>query len=254
VNALSLAYSDESIRSAAENLKFLDSRLSEPDEEPALRLQKLEALSPFRFSPLAKFIAATPAAYENEIALILRSFVEPEPALKMAPKGKVTALTVALRKTFREDRVLAAKGEDLSAHRIVPNVELAAGMVADFVLKNGAMHIFETVDASSEGLTPLSIAKSVGLSAITIEQARINYGDAVTVARLIYQATAQTETLITPALLAAEHQGAELINWSSSEDQRRLRVTIADLAVPLPKRGEGRGPVNASTQHRFALN
>lgn len=254
LSALSLALHDESIRSAAQNLSALDMALAAPNDAPEQRLERLAAISTFQFSPLAQFVAASPSAYEDEIALILRTFVEPEPALRIAAKGKATALTASLRKAFRSDRILAVKGEDLSAHRVVTNVELATGLVADFVLKNGAMHVFETVDASSENSSPLSVAKNIGLSALTIEQARICYGNAVTVARLIYQATAQTEGLISPALHAAEHQGVELVNWSSGDDQRRLRMTVASLATPLPRKERGRTSINASTQHRFAIN
>jgi hypothetical protein len=209
-------------------------------------------MSPFELSSIAHFAAPSSAIYEEEIALILRTFVEPEPAPKAPIKGKATALTASLRKAFRSDRILAAKGEDLDAHRIVTNVELATGLVADFVLKNGAMHVFETVDASSENTSVVTVAKNVGLAALTIEQARISFGEGVTVPRLIYQASAQTEALVTPALYAAQHQGVELVNWASGDDQRRLRTTVASLATPLPRKGQG--PLNASTQHRFAIN
>lgn len=254
LGALSLAYRDDVLRAAATNLEELDRRFSEPGDSAENRLSQLEAISPFSFSPIAQFTAPNSAAYEEEIATILRIFVEPEPVFRVAARGKATPLTSALRKTFRDDRILAVKGEDLSAHRVVSNVELAAGLVADFVLKNGAMHIFETVDASSEHSSAISVAKNVGLAALTIEQAKISYSDSVTVARLIYQSNAQAEALIMPALHAAEHQGVELVNWASSDDQRKLRMTVASLAVPLPRRGRQNSGINASTQPRFAIN
>lgn len=252
LSALSLAFDEESIRVAAQNLSRLDSQLSDPGDAPEERLAQLQAMSPFRLSPLAQFGAPTAAFYEDEIALILRTFVEPEPAPRTPVRGKATALTAALRKTFQSDRILAAKGEGLEAHRVVSNVELAAGLVADFVLENGAMHVFETVDASSDNISVITVAKNVGLAALTIEQARISYREKVTVPRLIYQASAHTEALVTPALHAAEHQGVELINWASGDDQRKLRTTVTSLATPLPRKGQN--PLNASTQPRFAIN
>lgn len=254
LSALSLAFNEESIRLAAQNLSRLDTQLSEPGDGPEERLSQLDAMSPFRFSPMAHFIAPSAAVYEEEVALILRTFVEPEPAPRGPIRGKATALTASLRKAFRSDRILAAKGEDLEAHRVVTNVELATGLVADFVLKNGAMHVFETVDASSENISVVTVAKNVGLAALTIEQARICYGEEVTVPRLVYQASAQSEALVGPALHAAEHQGVELINWASADDQLKLRTTVASLATPLPRKSRGEGPINASTQHRFAIN
>lgn len=254
VSALSLAFNEDIVRASAQNLVTLDKHLSDPGDPPESRLEQLKAVSPFYLAPLAYFFAPTAATYEEEISTILRTFVEPEPALRSAGKGKATALAAALRKSFRNDRILAAKGEDLNAHRVVTNVELATGLIADFVLKNGAMHIFETVDASSENSSVLAIAKNVGLAAITIEQARICYGNSITVARLVYQTNAQTEALVAPALHAAEHQGVELVNWASTDDQIKLRTTVSSLATPLPRKQRGGLPINASTQPRFAIN
>jgi hypothetical protein len=150
--------------------------------------------------------------------------------------------------------VLAQRDEDLSAHRVVSNVELGTGLVADFVLKNGAMHVIETVDACSESATGIRAVKDVALSALTIEQARISYGEEQTVGRLIYSASSQAESLLTSALQAAEHQKIELINWASGDDRRRLLTTIASLADPLPKKGRKAPPINASAQGRFDIN
>jgi hypothetical protein len=254
LNALSFAYDPDSIRSAADCLSDLDRSLSEKGEAEESRLTKLVEFSAFQFSAVAHFIAASTEAYEQQIAFLLKSFVEPEPAAKKTARGKGTRLAISLRNAFKSDRVLAQKGEDLSAHRVVPNVELATGLVADFVLKNGAMHIIETVDASGEASTAIRVIKDIALSALTIEQARITYGENSTVGRLVYHASADTETIATSALLAAEHQRIELINWASADDQRKLLTTVTTLAIPVPRKRGGLHPLNASTQHRFEIN
>ena len=253
LHAISLAYDPEVIRSAAEALIEIDRQLFTSDDAEG-RLERLRQFCPFDLSPLAYFTAPSRDAYEQEIGLILRSFVDPEPAPLKARKGKSTHLTSALRKAFKGERVLALKGEDLSAHRVIANLELATGLVADFVLKNGAMHIIETVDAAGENVTARKVVSDIALSALTIEQARITYGEAETIGRLVYQASAQTEGLANSALLAAEHQGIELLNWASGDDQRRLLTTVSSLAQPVPKGRKLTGPENASTQHRFEIN
>lgn len=254
LNALSLAYDPDSIRSAAEVLKELDYTLSEAGDSEEARLAKLKEFGAFDFSPIGYFEAHSQDAYEQRISLLMKSFVEPEPAQKRGYRGKVTKLTAALRQAFRSDRVLAQRGEDLGAHRVVPNVELATGLVADFVLKNGAMHVIETVDASSEASSGIRAIKDIALSALTIEQARMTYGDNSTIGRLVYQASAETEAMASSALLAAEHQHIELINWASGDDQRKLLTTVATLAIPLPRKRSGLHPLNASTQHKFDIN
>lgn len=254
LNALSLAYDPESIRSAADGLSDLDRQLSVATASDEDRRAQLNQFAAFEFSPIAHFTARTSEAYEQQIAFLLKSFVEPEPAPKKTSRGKGTRLSIALRNAFRHDRVLALKGEDLSAHRVVPNLQLATGLVADFVLKNGAMHVIETVDASGETSTAIRAIKDIALSALTIEQARMTFGDETTVGRLVYHASAETETMATSALLAAEHQRIELVNWASVDDQRKLLSTVTTLAVPAPRKKTGLYPVNASTQHRFEIN
>lgn len=254
LSALSLAYDPDSVRSAAEVLKELDHTLSESSDSEETRLSKLGDFGAFDFSPLGQFEAPSPDAYEQRIAFLMKSFVEPEPAQKKAQRGKGTRLVAALRHAFRGDRILAQRGEDLGAHRIVPNVELATGLIADFVLRNGAMHVIETVDASGEASSGIRAIKDIALSALTIEQARITYGDNATIGRLVYQASAETEAMASSALLAAEHQRIELINWASGDDQRKLLTTVNTLAIPIPRKRGGLPPLNASTQHKFNIN
>ena len=254
LNALSLAYDFDSVRSAAEMLSNLDRELSGPGVPEENRLSALKEVAPFEFSPLAQFTAHSLNAYEQQVSLLLRSFVEPEPAPMKAFRGKGTKLVTSLKSAFKSGRVLAQRGEDLEAHRVVPNVELATGLVADFVLKNGAMHVIETVDASGEASVLIKAIKDIALSALTIEQARMTYGDAATIGRLVYQASAQTEAMAGSALLAAEHQRIELINWASLDDQRKLLTTISTLAIPLPRTKGKLHPLNASAQRQFDIN
>ncbi len=253
LSALSHALGEADVRDAAENFSRLDKLFSDEDPSDTARLERLREMSPFEFSPLGQFYAQTLEAYEAELARLMRAFVEPEPAPPRVARNKVSHLTTALKKAFRAERVLAAKGEDLNAHRVVTNLELATGLIADFVLKNGAMHVIETVDASNEASSPIRAVKDIALSALTIEQAKISFGDQ-TRGRLVYNATSETEALATSALQAAEHQGIELVNWASGDDQRKLITTISALASPIPTKSPAKAPINASTQHRFEIN
>ena len=254
LNALSLAFDLDSVRASAAGLNDLDQCVSDETTPFEERIQRLKEFAAFDFSPVAEFVADTDGMYHEQIQTVLKSFVDPEPALKKPNSGKNTKLTAALRNAFRSDRILAAKDEDLNAHRVVTNVELGTGLIADFVLKNGAMHVIETVDASSDAVAGIRAVKDIALSALTIEQARIAYGGDVTVGRLVYQASAQVEALATSALQAAEHQNIEIINWASADDQRKLLTTIATYAVPMPRKKSDLHPLNASAQRRFDIN
>ena len=84
-------------------------------------------------------------------------------------------------------------------------------------------------------------------AALVFEQARIKFGDLETKPRLVYSATANMENSISPALHAAEHQGADLVNWDSRDDRTRFIVDISSLAEPAESQQRAKfGTVHAS--------
>jgi hypothetical protein len=115
---------------------------------------------------------------------------------------------------------------------------LADGLIADLALKNGTMHVFETVDVSSTEATPRKAVTDIAVSALVLEQARINFGSHGTRARLVYDASPSIESAAQSCLDAAEHQGTELINWASTTDRIKLITTITSLAVPAEKKAD----------------
>jgi hypothetical protein len=84
----------------------------------------------------------------------------------------------------------------------------------------------------------------------------MTFGADGTKARLVYQASSANEAIAKPSLLAAEHQGAELINWASHRDRMRFLHEITALAQPLEptRRSKNETVINASTQSKFSLN
>lgn len=152
----------------------------------------------------------------------------------------------SLKAAFRDEKVLAKKGEGLDSHRIVANEPLAEGLTADLALRNGAMHIVQTVDASNTERARKAI-QEIGISALVFEQARIRYDNMETRPRLVYSANSQMESSISAALNVAEHQGADLINWESRDDRTRFVVDLSSLAEPTIKQSRANfGSINAS--------
>ena len=254
LHAMSSAFDEDTFRRAADNLCLIDEYVRTTCTHQAERLAQLEELSPFAFSEVGEFFFHSQESYDQQISSLLRRLVEPEPA-PVRVKEKSSPLLSMVKKAFRQERVLAKKGEDISNHRVVSGLQLAEGLSADLVLKNGAMHIIETVDASNPDIALRKIVSDVAVSALTIEQARILFGKDDTKGRLVYQATSATETAATPALEAAAHQGIELVNWASDIDKLRFISTISSLAVPIEKKlPKSNQSIHASTQHKFNLN
>lgn len=235
VRAVSAAIDVDTLRELVENLNGLDERLRAIGSNDATRLSVLSHVGPVSLSPMGTFEAADAIMYEARVTAILKSQVDPEPAPPRLRKKRSILLT-QVKDLFRRERVLAQKNETLDAHRIIPSFELDEGLVADFVLKNGMMHVIETVDATG-GVESLNKAVSaIAVSALVLERARMKYGADKTQARLVYSAAASLERGAMPSLDAARHQGAELINWASADDQRRFVHSLSSLATPVPRK------------------
>lgn len=254
LRALSHAFDLDTFKASLARLGDVDRFVTEQGVEVLEdRLARLSDLTGLQFSAPGWLDAPTHEAYERAVAGLLRHLVEPEPA-RSAPTPKRTRLLSVVRKAFAAERVLAKKGEDLSSHRIVRNYEIAEGLRADFLLKNGAMHIVETVDASDEQSSVRKIVSDIAVSALVLEQARMTFGANLTQARLVFDASSSMERIATPSLEAAEHQGAVLINWASGDDRRRFLVELSSLATPIEKKGSNDPHLTATTQRRLALN
>lgn len=257
VRVLSGALNIEQIRESLTNLNVIDSYArSTGAATVSARLEQISSLAPVKFSTLGSFHSPSVSEYENAIASLLQNLVEPEPALMKISKGRPSKLLTSIKKAFRQERVLARKGEGLDSHRILAKHAIVGGLEADLILKNGSMHVFETVDASADEHSLRKIISDIAVSALVFEQARMTYGETDTKTKLIYQASSNTESFATPALHVAEHQGAELINWDSHDDRLKFINHVSSLATPIPekKSAKAKANIHASAQHRFSLN
>ena len=255
VRVISAALGRNVIEQALQNLQETDSHLlTDGQIEIEDRIKALSSLSALNFSPIGQFFASTADSYFTTVNRLLLQLVEPEPAARTSKPEKKTKLLTSIKSAFRSEKVLARKGEGLESHRIVVNEQLAEGLNADLLLRNGAMHVVQTVDASHSDHARRAI-QEIGISALVFEQARIQFGGNCTRPRLVYAACASMENSISPALHAAEHQGANLINWESRDDRTRFIVDMSSLAEPVEEQKRASfGAIHASSTARRSLN
>ncbi len=252
VRAISAGLDTEAVRAAVLRLAELDKVVSVSGNlSYSERLTALQSLSPLELGPMGSFKSSTTEIYEQVVAKILTQLVEPEPAA-VKKIGRRSRLLSSLKVALKRHRVLARKGEDLSTHRVVPGWSFAEGLTADLVLRNGSMHVIETVDAASDHTSLRKVVSDIAVSALVLEQARMVFGADSTSSKLVYHASAATESIAKPSLLAAQHQGAELINWASDEDRLRFVREISELATPFERKREAW--INASKQSKLSLN
>lgn len=197
------------------------------------RYLAISRVGPFALSSLGSFVAQDEDAYEARISYIIRSYVDTEVSQRAA-KSKRSRLLTIVKKAFREERVLALNDEDLTSHRIVSEFTVDDGLVADLALKNGVMHVVETVDATSDVESLRKAVADFGVSSLVLERARMKFGDKTTT-RLVYSASSQIEAHVAPSLEALENQGVCLINWADEAAQLAFVSELTQLANPREK-------------------
>jgi hypothetical protein len=253
IRVISAALDQTAIRDIAEAIRERDFEiLSAGIHDVDARVRAIGAFGPINLSETGTFVCDNKQEYEARIAAIFESVIDPEPAPKTL-RSKRSRLLTELKRALRFERVLARRDENLKSHRIVADFELAEGLVADLALKNGVMHIVETVDVSSEAATPRKAVSDIAVSALVLEQARINFGNHGTRTKLVYSAMPAIEAAAQTCLDAAEHQGAELINWASTSDQIKLVGTLAGLATPIETAAERRRRLQRSDWPKLKL-
>ena len=234
IRALSAAVDPSTVQEIIENLPNLDEKLRDAGLVTTQdRMRTLSRIGPISLSLAGQFVADNTSVYEERLSVIMRAMVTPEIAPKRLQLKRSKILT-QLKSAFRSERVMAKKEDDLSAHRIISSYSLDEGLVADLVLKNGKMHVVETVDASGEMDSLRKAISEIGVSALVLERARMRFGEKNTEARLVYSASSALEKIVMPSLDAAVHQGATLTNWESNDDRRKIINTLSSLATPIP--------------------
>ena len=70
------------------------------------------------------------------------------PSKKLVREPKRSRLHSELRQVFRSARILGSRPEDITRHLVVPNfpIDPDTGLFAEFALRNGQLHVTETVD------------------------------------------------------------------------------------------------------------
>ncbi|MEO0441254.1 MAG: hypothetical protein AAF067_10290, partial [Pseudomonadota bacterium] len=216
--------------------------------------EQMSKMGACKIVPGGSFFAQSEMEYESRVHSLLRDLVEPEKALIPKPKKRRTKVKRDIEGRLRQIGILGKRGEELESHKVIPNHLIADGVEVDLVLRNGSYHILETVDVVQESISTKKVFSEIGFTTIVFEQAKMVFGSDQIVPRLIYQASANLESLAAPALAAVEHQGIELINWESATDRNRLVEILANLASSSSPKSGSENWIDASTKSRIELN
>jgi hypothetical protein len=145
-----------------------------------------------------------------------------------------STLHAQLRRWFRAAKVYSSKIEDLAKGRIVPGfpIDVADDLYADFALKNGAVHVIETLDLRGVERITKSLRGEAGFTAVLFDQARQRL---TTDSRRIAVTAADDYSIVKPIVHLVSRYADDVVALESSSDRQRFADFIgASLNVAPP--------------------
>jgi len=254
IRAISAALNEDEVRS---DIFSIPSMVDQFQLEQKLNEKTLEAISQFvglNVGAFGRFECPNAGFYDGQVDWLMNTYVNPEPSAPKPVQKKPTKLRNSIKKALNEVKILARKSDGLDSHRVLTDHKLSEGVVVDFLLQNGKMHVVEAVDATNDMSSVRKFIFDIAMSAFTFEHARMQFGDNSIRPKLIYSASSNVEKSITSSLLAAEHQGAEIINWLSEDQKRAFVSEFIELAHPVDNGSNGNVLVHGSVQPYLKLN
>lgn len=215
---------------------------------------RLSEFTQFTITQSGSFEASTSDIYSFCINDLMKRYVEPEPALVRPVRKRPSRLRQDIKRALLTEKILARPMEGLESHRVIYKHQLAEGVIADFVLQNGAMHVVESVDATAENISLHRCLYEIAMSALTFEHARINFENQLVRPKLIYSSSRELERAMAPSLYAAQHQGAELVNWESADERNGFITSFVSMADSLRDNARQAAMFHASSVPKRNLN
>lgn len=167
---------------------------------------------------------------EERIEQLMQRLIRRPVALARAPRlgkeTKASKLHGHLRDWFKAANIYSRKVADLSNHRIVPDFPISANndLYAEFALKNGVVHIIETLDFRGHEKVTASVHKEAALKSIVLDQARHTLEDG---SQRIAVIAASNYGAMRPAIGIVRDYADDIIAMSSAQDKQRLADFIA---------------------------
>lgn len=176
--------------------------------------------------PSASHIYASTVEDAENIALDLIAQLVTTPARVLsADRGTrakpKTKLESQLKSWFRKAQIYSPRLTDLSKGRVVSGypVDVADDLYADFALKNGAVHVIETIDLRGIERLSKSVRGEAGLTAILFDQARKSLSPET---RCVAITTADDYAVMKPILGLVARYADDMIALESAHDRQRF--------------------------------
>lgn len=151
------------------------------------------------------------------------------PARRRSYEPRRSSLHTELRSVFRQSRILGSRPTDISKHLVVPNfpIDPDLGLFAEFALRNGQLHVTETVDFRTS--TPSHRRQEAQAKALLLVQAEQRVGKS-DLRRYVVVTGVSSQVQSSVNLLSRFTE--DLIVRESAEDWRRYVDAMHRAATP----------------------
>ena len=167
---------------------------------------------------------------EEAIQKILYRFVEvPEKTvvIEKAARQQGSRLQSQLKSWFRRAKLFSSNASDLANRKVVSDFPVVAedDLFADFALKNGSIHIIETLDLRGLERVTKSSQGQASLKAILLDQARTRLPST---SRRIAVIAADDYSQVRSSVNILSHYADDVVQIESAADQQRFASFIAE--------------------------
>jgi hypothetical protein len=159
--------------------------------------------------------------YELQVKRIIESLVAKP---KVARRAKETSIASEIAAIFRSALMLSAPHEPLESGKVVRNftVDSGAGLVADFALQNGYLHLATTVNLTSSNPHIGSSASK----AITMDLAKKANDQAK--AYCVYAVAPSRKPEVREHISLLGDYSDAIFNWHEPDEQRKFKKVFYD--------------------------
>jgi hypothetical protein len=216
LRAIAPAFTSEVLDHLASALRNVDQKSASTTD----RLGILRRLPGVLISEPGTLQSENDAELRSHISGLVNRLLSPVRLPLQKPTVKTTALIRELAKVFRREKLLGHDEDALKQHKIIRNHPISpdGSIKADFVAKNSAYHVTETVDLRTPGELTMVRVKDIAVAAVTLDEAKRKLGRR-TQRYFVYAATSAEERRARGFLDVAEHHAEHVFNYSSHDDR-----------------------------------
>lgn len=183
-------------------------------------------------SERGEFILDQVQEYDVKVGKLFDLLVKPRSFKKRSPSS--SRFTTSIKNKFKALEILASDISELGHHKVVHNYPISesSGITADFLLRNGAYHLTETIDYDKNDVN--AKFKETTLKLMTFMEANKAFDNGVK-KYFVFKAASNRELEMSQQINLAESYSDKIFNFESKDDEAKYFQIVSDaIGMELP--------------------